>query len=124
LTEHGAAGIEFVLVLGTMIVLIFGAIEMGLLYFAHSVVAAAANEGASTASAGGGTKGDAELVAEHALASLGKLAKDPSVQVTAGGGEVTVRASAMVPSIVPFLPAVAVEASAVMRQEVAVGGGG
>jgi Flp pilus assembly protein TadG len=112
------------LVLGTVVVLIFGAIEVGLLYFAHSIVAAAANEGASTASAGGGTVSEGKLVAERALATLGRLGTEPSVQVSSSGGEVTVETSASVPSIVPFLPAVAVRSTAVMHQEAAVAGGG
>ena len=106
-----------------MVVLLFGAIEVGLLYFAHSVVSAAANQGASMASTGGGTNVDGKLAAERALASLGKLGTQPSVHVTSSGGEVTVEAAARVPSIVPFLPPVAVEATAVMRQDVARGGG-
>lgn len=110
---------------GIVIALMFGAVEAGLLYFAHSVVMAAANAGASAASAGGGNEGQGTQIADRDLASLGRLGTDPAVQLTTSGGEVTVQASARIPSIVPFLPAITVRATALMRQELtAVGGGG
>ena len=101
----------------TMLTLVFGAVQIGLLLYARTIVTAAANRGAQAASAGGGSPVTGQQAAERALSSLGQLGSSPSVEVVDQGGEVTVRASAFVASIVPFMSAVPVRAEVVMHQE-------
>jgi Flp pilus assembly protein TadG len=111
------AGLEFVLVAASLIALIFGAIQVGLWYYARDVVVAAANQGAQAASVGGGTDAVGRQAAERALASLGGLGTSPSVNVMDAGGDVTVSTSTSVASVVPFLPAVVIRASVAMHRE-------
>ena len=113
----GEAEIEFLLVLVTLLALIFGAVQIGLLFYARSVVVATANRGAQEASASSGTLATGQQAAERALSSLGPLGSSPSVEVVDKGGDVTVKASASVASIVPFLSAVPVRAVVVMHRE-------
>src|SRR5204863_9710128 len=82
--QIGAAGeaeIEFLLVLVTLLALIFGAVQIGLLFYARSIVVAAANRGAQEASASSGTLATGQQAAERALSSLGALDSSSSVEV-------------------------------------------
>jgi Flp pilus assembly protein TadG len=115
--DGGEAEIEFLLILVTLLALIFGAVQIGLLFYARSIVVAAANRGAQEASASRGTLATGQQAAERALSSLGPLDSSPSVEIVDQGGNVTVRASASVASIVPFLSAVPVRAVVVMHRE-------
>jgi Flp pilus assembly protein TadG len=115
--DGGEAEIEFLLVLVTLLALIFGAVQIGLLFYARSIVVAAANRGAQAASASSGTLATGQQAAERALSSLGPLDTSPSVEVVDRGGDVAVRASASVASIVPFRGAVPVRAVVVMHRE-------
>ncbi len=101
----------------TLLALIFGAVQIGLLFYARSVVVATANRGAQEASASSGTLATGQQAAERALSSLGPLGSSPSVEVVDKGGDVTVKASASVASIVPFLSAVPVRAVVVIHRE-------
>jgi Flp pilus assembly protein TadG len=105
------------LVFVTLLALVFGAVQIGLLFYARSIVVAAANRGAQEASASSGTLATGQQAAERALSSLGLLDNSSSVEVVDRGGDVTVRASASVASIVPFLRAVPVRAVVVMHRE-------
>ena len=115
--DGGEAEIEFLLVFVTLLALIFGAVQIGLLFYARSIVVAAANRGAQEASASSGTLATGQQAAERALSSLGPLDSSSSVEIGDEGGDVTVKASASVASIVPFLRAVPVRAVAVMHRE-------
>ena len=97
--------------------LIFGAVQIGLVFYARTIVVAAANRGAQAASAGGGSSAVGQQAAERALSSLGDLGSSPAAEVVDGGGVVTASVSASVASIVPFLPVVVVRARSVMHRE-------
>ena len=116
---------EFVLVMVVLLTLLFGAVQVGLWYYGRSVVVAAANRGAEAARAGAGGEVAGRQAAEEALASLGALAGSRSVEVFDEGGEVAVKASVDVVSILPFVSAVPVRAGVLMHRELpaAVGGG-
>jgi Flp pilus assembly protein TadG len=114
--------VEFVVIMGALVALVFGAIQVGLVYYGRAVVMAAANRGAQVASTAGGSDAGGQQAADAALATLGGLARTSSAQVAASGGEVTSQASASVVSIVPFLPDLTVRAAVTMHQELAAGG--
>jgi len=63
--DGGEAEIEFILVLVTLLALIFGAVQIGLLFYARSIVVAAPNRGAQEASASSGTLATGQQAAER-----------------------------------------------------------
>lgn len=106
-----------VLVMGSLLALIFGAVQVGLWFYGRAAVEAAANRGAQVASVSGGTDAAGQQAALAALSTLGGLGNAPQVRVSDLGGNVRVSASVAVASIVPFLPPVAVSSSVVMHRE-------
>jgi Flp pilus assembly protein TadG len=111
------AGIEFIAIAGVLAMLVFGAVQIGLVYYAKAVVTSAANAGAEVASAGSGSDAAGQAKAQIALTALGPLAASSAVEVTDGPGTVTVKTSVRVASIVPFLSGVPVDASFTMHKE-------
>lgn len=113
--QHGAAVVDFVLVLFVLIPLVLGIIQLGLVLYVRSTLASAASEGARYGATLG--NGPTDAVARTRSQLAGVLAGDFAVDVTsgfvAGGGTqmVEVRVRARVPALGIGGPAVTLEVS-------------
>lgn len=101
----------------TLVALVFGAVQIGLVAYAKAATTAAANAGAEAASAGEGTDAAGQTAALRGLHALGALGTSPNAEVVDSPGTVTVKTSVLVASIMPFLHGVTVSAAFTMHKE-------
>ena len=85
--DRGAAAVEFALIVGPLITLIFGSLEFGLYFQARTMVENAAREGVRTASLVGSADGapaqqEVRDAATHALSAVPGIVNPPTVKVT------------------------------------------
>lgn len=88
-SDHGAAIVEFALVVPILIMLVFGIAEFGRAWFTQSNLAAAAREGARAAALGGDGEAAAEkvLAATHTAGTVQQsIASCPPVSTVPVGG--------------------------------------
>lgn len=109
--EGGEAFVETALVGLVVMTLALGLIQFGLWYHAQHVVLSAAQEGAHAAALDGSMAAEGEARAnELTRAGLGSLSGDVVVSSAATDEIATVRVEASMAPIVPFLPAINLEA--------------
>lgn len=109
--ESGEAFVETALVGLVVMSLALGLIQFGLWYHAQHVVLGAAQEGAHAAALDGSTEADGEARAtDLTRAGLGSLSGDVAVSTAATDEIATVRVEASMAPIVPFLPAITLQA--------------
>lgn len=100
--EHGAATLEFVMLLPALLFAIMLVFQMGLAFHAKSVAEQAAQEGAAAARRFDGTAGQAKAKAQGFLAqTASKIIETPTVTVSRTGAEASVTITGTVVSIVP-----------------------
>jgi len=132
--ERGAAAVEFALLVGPLVMLIFGSIEFGLAVQAKTMLENSAREGVRMASLVGGSDGSIAVqevkdTVTHALSSVPGLVVDqdkilvtctpaPCVMGTAKAGTVaTVAVTIQYTGVTGFLPNATLSASSTMRIE-------
>ena len=114
-TEHGAAVVDFVLVLVVLVPLVLGILQVALVLFVRNTLASAASEGARLAAASDRGPADGAALTREQIDGVvsGRFARDVAVRRVlvdgAPGIEVVVRAS--VPALGIGGPAVEIEVS-------------
>lgn len=113
--ESGSAVVEFTLVCLVLIPLVLGIIQVGLCLHVRNTLASATSEGARTAARDGATLLDGTQAAQNRIADTlaGGYVADVTGRPTVVDGVpgVEVRASAVVPALGLFGPAVTIEVS-------------
>lgn len=121
--ERGAAVPEFVLVLGILIPLVLGIIQVGLVMHVRNTMTAAASDGAHAGAPLGAGVDEAEQRAQHVMSSTLSDRFTSSIRATqsrhGGVAVVEVRIESEVPALGLFGPAIHLEARgrAVVQEE-------
>lgn len=116
--DHGAAAVEFALVIPLMLTLLLGIVDFGFAFSAKIAVTQAAREGARVLAVGGTTV-QARTRVNDALRSNGQVlpvAVTVPTTCSGGGDRATVQVSGSVPTMLP-IPDITVTARGVMRCE-------
>lgn len=101
--ERGALAIEFLLVIGALMLVFLLMLQYAAKAHAHRVAEAAAEEALTAASAYDGSVASGESAGNHYLADLGNLS-DTNVTVTRTGTTAAVTVVGDVEQVFPFLP--------------------
>ena len=102
--ESGAVAIEFMLVIGMLVVVFLLMLQYAVRAHAERIASAAAEEGLAAAASYGGTATGGQREAEGYLTRLGPGLNDTSVDAHRNGTSATVTVSGTVEQLVPFLP--------------------
>lgn len=101
--ERGALAIEFLLVIGALMLVFLLMLQYAAKAHAHRVAEAAAEEALAAAAAYDGSVASGESAGNHYLADLGNLS-DTNVTVTRTGTTAAVTVAGDVEQVFPFLP--------------------
>ncbi len=101
--ERGALSVEFLLVIGALMLVFLLMLQYAVKAHAHKVAQAAAEEALVAASAYDGSVASGEHAGNHYLADLGNLS-NRHVAVTRTGTTAAVEVSGDVEQLIPFLP--------------------
>lgn len=102
--EEGSATVEIVVLLPALLVLLFIAVQAGLMFHARQVVMAAANEGAVAASVERGTAAEGHEIAEGFLAQTADVALSSwTVTATRDADQAVVVVTGRPYTVVPFI---------------------
>jgi hypothetical protein len=99
--DRGSASIEFVITAVAVIALIFTAIQASTYFWARSIAAGAAQEGANAQRAYNAAPGAGQARANDFLASTGDGLNDTSISVTSDGQQVQVTVTGHCLSVIP-----------------------
>jgi Flp pilus assembly protein TadG len=113
LNERGVAAAEFALVLPALLLILFGAIEFGMMMYGREVVTNAAREGARAGIVlvtPKPTAGEIEAIATTYLTGTGISPSAVTITVAGAGGarptSLTVTATYNYPWLIPYIPTV------------------
>lgn len=120
-SERGSAVVDFVLILGLLVPLFLGVLQVALVMFVRNTLASAASEGARYAATVGHTPGDGILRARQQLDRVlaARYADEVTARATTIGGApaVTVLIHAEVPALGIGGPAIVVDVTGRAIQE-------
>jgi Flp pilus assembly protein TadG len=102
--DDGAMAIEFLLVIGVLIVVFLIMLQYAMKMHAERIATAAAEEGLAAAAAYDGSSNQGESTARRYLSSLGVGLNQPVVHVSRSRGAASVTVSGDVQQVIPFLP--------------------
>lgn len=92
-SDRGSSSLELVIVFPALLLIMFGAMQGALYYFASSAALAAAQEGSRAAANEYGSAGEGQAAATSFLAAVGGSDTLQGAQVTANRGAVTATVS-------------------------------
>lgn len=103
--ERGAISLEAAILAPLMLVLVFGAVQAGMMYHARNVAASSAQFGYEAARVQDGTAADGEAAAAGFMADAAPdNMEGVSISADRGAESANVRVRASYPQLVPFLP--------------------
>jgi Flp pilus assembly protein TadG len=101
--DSGAHTVEFAIVALPLLIVTWMVIQAAFVFHARSMALAAATQGANVARAYGSSLAAGKTKAEGFLDTIGQGLRDPEVEVTTSGTDVTVTVRGTAPSIIPFM---------------------
>jgi Flp pilus assembly protein TadG len=101
--DRGSASVELVIVFPVLLLIIFGAMQGALYYFANSAALASAQEGSRAAANENGSAGDGQAAAASFLATAGGTGtlQEPQISATRGAATATVTVTGHSLSLLP-----------------------
>ena len=115
-SERGSALAESVIVLGLLVLLVFGVIQYAADEHAEQAAQAAASLALSTARAQNGTAGEGQAAAQQLLAGLTGAIHDTSVTVERTATQVTVHVTGHVDTLLGLTQAITITSSGPVEQ--------
>jgi len=101
--DSGAHAVEFAIVALPLLIVTFMVTQAALVFHARSMALAAATQGANVARGYGSSLAAGENKATAFLDTVGQGLRDPEVEATTSGTDVTVTVTGRAPSIIPFM---------------------
>ncbi len=100
--DRGASVVEFVILVGPLLIVTLMVVQVALVYYARSTALAAATQGANAARAYNAPAGAGETRANNFLTATGGGLRGHEVKVVSDGTRVTVTVTGNAVSILPF----------------------
>jgi hypothetical protein len=108
--DRGSTTLETVIVFPAILILIFGAFQLGFWYHARSISLAAAQEAARAGAVYGAGAADAYAAGESFLDRAGRgLMESSAIEVTLSADEITVTVTGQALSLIPGWPVIVVQ---------------